>query len=326
MSMAENIEATSSRDLSRERFKKPEESMAALTFHLDTTGEFGQDNQIWSDYTGQTAYDASGFGYLNKFQQEDRPIFLANMGRGIDQKRAFVAEVCLESQRSGEKWMLLSAFPNISNGGNLTGWEVNAFDINEPMAANRRHRKNTDAVTGLIAHEVRTPIQIIDGNASIMDARLDQLTIEEIRQAIADIRAASTRLKGTVEDLINFAKMGSDKPLSLEPQSTYALVHSCVEQYSRAIPGREIIINMGEELAPVEIIQARFNTILGNLLSNANKYSPPNLPIEVHVDQSETEIIFAVKDQGAGISQENMGQIFRSFFRVEATRKIDGIG
>ena len=57
--------------------------------------------------------------------------------------------------------------------------------------------------------------------------------------------------------------------------------------------------------------------MLINLLGNAIKYSPDKKKIEATVTEKDGSLIFSVKDQGIGISKENLDNIFKRYFRVE---------
>jgi len=66
--------------------------------------------------------------------------------------------------------------------------------------------------------------------------------------------------------------------------------------------------------------------VMFNLLSNAIKFSPEGAVIDVHVSLNESEVVIAVKDQGIGISEADMKNLFGRFFRAANAVAIPGTG
>jgi signal transduction histidine kinase len=70
----------------------------------------------------------------------------------------------------------------------------------------------------------------------------------------------------------------------------------------------------------------RIERVVANLLDNAAKYSMPGSRVEVTAAMSDSELIIAVKDQGVGISRENMMRLFQPFERFRENVSGTGIG
>lgn len=72
----------------------------------------------------------------------------------------------------------------------------------------------------------------------------------------------------------------------------------------------------------------KLTQVIDNIISNAIKYSPEGGTIKVEVLQEKNQVITKISDQGMGIPQENLEQIFDRFYRVDRarTRKLGGTG
>ena len=67
--------------------------------------------------------------------------------------------------------------------------------------------------------------------------------------------------------------------------------------------------------------------VMRNLLSNAEKYSPANAPIEVRIERDRHDLIVSVLDRGPGVTEEEQSQIFEAFYRSQKTaRRAKGVG
>jgi signal transduction histidine kinase len=71
---------------------------------------------------------------------------------------------------------------------------------------------------------------------------------------------------------------------------------------------------------------ALLRPILGNLISNAVKYSPDGSPIHFHVRREGDDAVFEVRDQGIGIPPEDLPQIYEAFFRCSNVGDTPGTG
>jgi len=64
----------------------------------------------------------------------------------------------------------------------------------------------------------------------------------------------------------------------------------------------------------------RIRQVLGNLLQNANRHTPPDTPVHVRVISDETEVAIEVADEGPGMSPENTSHVFERFWRSDPAR------
>ena len=84
---------------------------------------------------------------------------------------------------------------------------------------------------------------------------------------------------------------------------------------------------MAEDIPPVEAEPTYLEQVLRNLLSNADKYSPPDAPIEVHARSDASSVTVSVLDRGAGLPPEELDLIFERFYRSDRTsRQAGGVG
>lgn len=176
-----------------------------------------------------------------------------------------------------------------------------------------------DELLGLVSHELKTPITTIYGNAQVLRRRADMLTPEDRATAIADIEDEAARVQRLIDDLLTLARIETGSQLAIEPLLVRHAVRRVAETHRRAHPHRAVEIREQPDLPPVAADPVYFDQVIRNLLSNAEKYSPPDCPIVVRIQRDGDDVTVAVLDEGPGIDPEEADAIFTPFFRSSRT-------
>jgi signal transduction histidine kinase len=177
-------------------------------------------------------------------------------------------------------------------------------------------------ILGTVAHDLKNPLGVILGRTEIlkeMIARADALDDEAPAQ-IAQIRDAANRLTGMVDDLVADAMADAlDITIRREPVDISVLVQEVAEANRPLAARKEQTITV---LAPPNHTAMcdsdRIREAIDNLVSNAVKYSPIGGAIDIMVTQEAGNIAVQVRDQGAGLSPEDISRLFGRFQRLSA--------
>lgn len=169
-----------------------------------------------------------------------------------------------------------------------------------------------------IAHELKTPLTAIrtcvglltDPDASISD---------EIRERLVHRIALSAEgMQTLIESLLDLAQYRSGN-LRLERCwiDANAIASEAAELLATLLEQRQQVMHLGlPERAPrVFADRRRLLQALGNILSNAQRFSPDGGVIELDVWQRDDEVVWEVRDHGPGISPEDQRHLFERFFR-----------
>ena len=184
-----------------------------------------------------------------------------------------------------------------------------------------------DEFLGLVSHELRTPITTIFGNAQVLHHRGAHLDDETREQAIADIEQESDRLHRIIDNMLVLSRLEAGKAIETEPLAVDRAVERIVASYRQRQPLRPIEVRVEPGLPPVAAEPVYFEQVLRNLISNADKYSPAGLTIEIEARQEQGYACISVLDRGAGISDEDAPQLFRAFYRSSRTAsQVSGAG
>jgi K+-sensing histidine kinase KdpD len=180
-----------------------------------------------------------------------------------------------------------------------------------------------DEFLGLVSHELKTPLTTIVLDAGLLERRADQIDADSRRLMVSEIGEESQRLSRIIDNLLTLARgdIVTSEPVLLGP-----LVKRVIARHQLQHPDRAVSL----EVAPGVIASAQplqFEQVLLNLLSNAEKYSAPDAPIDVSVSRRRGVAEISVLDRGAGIAPEDAERVFEPFYRSQVTAdRAPGIG
>lgn len=187
----------------------------------------------------------------------------------------------------------------------------------------RRVEAERDEALALISHDLRTPLSTIAMRSEWMrKALLERGEVELARTAELVVRGAR-RIAAMTDEL---GVASAIKRLDLAPVSLVSLVVDAVEQ---AVPPAErarVRVEPCGDLPPVSADAERLERAVGNLASNAVKYSPADAPIVIRLARGRGEVVLTVEDGGVGIPPEDLPHLFQKTFRARTAGAVEGLG
>jgi len=175
-----------------------------------------------------------------------------------------------------------------------------------------------------LAHEFRTPLTVIRGQA---EAIADGVYPGDAAH-VSPILDATETLDRLVEDLRTLVLTDAGNlVLHKEPTDLGALAADTVESFKTQAEAAHVALTaeVADNGPPVDVDPARIRSVLGNLLSNALRHTPPGGTVKVGVSGSGDEVVVTVADTGEGISPELLPHVFERFVKG-ATSPGSGLG
>jgi EAL domain-containing protein (putative c-di-GMP-specific phosphodiesterase class I) len=184
-------------------------------------------------------------------------------------------------------------------------------------------QENLDAVLSVLAHEIRTPLSVITGYASLLEQSLGT----EEADAAATIARAGQRISRILANIVDAdSAMEGSLQLRLHAVDLGALVGRLVDDLAAPV-ARAVSYTPPVARHPVAMVDGtRIEQTVNNLITNAVKYSPPGSPVLVEVDVGADWLDVLVMDEGPGIPPEQIGLIFRKYGRASARVPGTGLG
>jgi signal transduction histidine kinase len=180
---------------------------------------------------------------------------------------------------------------------------------------------------GNVSHELRTPLTVVFGYLQSLLRRSNNLSDHQ-QQALAIAVGETDRTIRMLEDLLDLARADSGNlHFRLNPVILNTLVAE-VAAMSQQVSDRKITLVSTDEDIVAFADQDRLQQVLINLVDNAIKYSAPEQPVDLVLEQTEQQVMIHVRDRGIGISLPHQNRIFERFYRVDEsiTRSRDGTG
>jgi PAS domain S-box-containing protein len=186
-----------------------------------------------------------------------------------------------------------------------------------------------DLFLATTSHELRTPITVVQGFASTLSSRWDQLSDYDRRAAVTTIAERAGSLGRLVEQLLLGARAGADQlPIRSEAFDLAGLLRAAVVSFDALSDKHEIVADVPEDLPSAFGDSMATDIIVGQLLENAFKYSPAGGTVKVHAREAGDRIEVEVTDEGIGIAPEDHERIFERFVQGETgdRRRFGGVG
>jgi signal transduction histidine kinase len=203
-----------------------------------------------------------------------------------------------------------------------TAHEVAEQTIRASAEALRKSNAVKDEFLGLVSHELRTPVTTIYGNAQLLRSRGEKLSHADRTEMVSDIAQDAERLLAVIENLLLLTKVEGGVAPDLEPQVLAHVLRATIDGFS-ARSGREVMFtSVPAHHLVVDADRTYVELLLGNLLSNADKYSPAGRPIDVVLQVVDGEARVAVLDRGMGLPDDaTAADLFTPFYRAAAARE-----
>jgi two-component system, sensor histidine kinase and response regulator len=295
---------------------------------------------------GRTAAELIGKTDFDVFSDEHASSALADEQQIIKTGEPIVGKVERETyQGRADMWVSTTKMPLRDSRGAIIGTFGISRDVTAQIKAEHtlaRHAQRLssqneslreldrlkDEFIGLVSHELRTPLTSIIGYVKLLrDKRVSELHADHYADVI---QRNSQRLLRLVEDLL-FLSQNHPGTMAVELRSADLgeIAASSVEEMRPEAERKHIDMVLSGSAAPrFPVDAARIAQLLGNLISNAVKFTPDGGRVQVEVGTEGDQAVLTVTDTGVGIPAADRERIFDRFFRSAiATRQaIPGTG
>jgi len=168
-----------------------------------------------------------------------------------------------------------------------------------------------------IAHELRTPISILQSHLELM---IDGIW-EADNKRLENLHNESVRLGKLVDELGKIAELeGENLVLNKVKLDMNELGLSVVRTVESELFKKKIILTYDGEEAFVKVDSDKIKQVMMNLLLNALKYTDQEGTVKVSVKKAASKILVSIEDNGIGIPEENLENVFERFYRVDKSR------
>lgn len=211
----------------------------------------------------------------------------------------------------------------------MVGVNIDITERKESEALLREADRRKDEFLATLAHELRNPLAPIRNALQILKLpRVDAAIIERSREMMERQVHHLVRL---VDDLLDVSRVMRGKiELRKERVDLATIVARAVETAQPIIDaqGHELTISLPENPLPMDADPVRLAQVLGNLLTNAAKYTESRGRIWLNAERDDGQVVVRVRDSGIGIAPEMLPHVFELFVQADSasTRAQGGLG
>jgi len=170
-----------------------------------------------------------------------------------------------------------------------------------------------------ISHELKTPLISIKGYSQLLLYNNKGIFDNDTLSMIKEITRGCVRLENLIKELIESSKLESAQvKLKVTFEDLALLINNSVNELQGVAKSRnqEIILNIHEKLI-TKFEKERMHEVIGNLLTNAIKYSPPSNSIVIKSEITDGFYVISVRDNGIGFTPEEKLKLFKQFGKID---------
>jgi PAS domain S-box-containing protein len=284
---------------------------------------------------------------LKRVTAEDRPAFVAAILSAMQTLHPLRLELRFARADGQLSWLEVRATPEREADGSVVfhafTWDIterrqaqDALREHEALrlahdSAERASRAKSEFLSR-VSHELRTPLNAVLGFAQLMGLDREQPLVGAQRHRLDGVRQAGQALLALVDDVLDLSRIEQGVlKLRSEPLDLAALLRASIDSVQPLATARSVQIELGVPRGvQVQGDAAALEQVLVNLLSNAIKYNRAGGRVGVTLQAappSSDHIVLDISDDGEGLRQDQLAQLFQPFNRLGVERRrIAGTG
>ena len=249
---------------------------------------------------------------------------------GIDQTEMFsVLDLCMR-ERSSRRLENEFRYPD----GTSSWFELNIqpvpegiFILSMDISDRKQAEQMKDEFIGMVSHELKNPLTVIVG--ALATAADDRIPEDEARLLLGDAAAEANELGSMIDNLLELSRQQAKRlVLQTEPVDIAESSRSVVKKLEGKSEKHHLVLDVSDDLPPLQADKVRVERVLYNLVDNAIKYSPGGGEVKITAQRQSGNVLITVADHGIGMTVADQTRLFQSFERLKGPgeKNIQGIG
>lgn len=298
-------------------------------FQTNKINEYVYTNPRWSEITGISPEAAAGKKWDAFLSADARAGLAADRSASLADRGELSHRIDIQVPGMAPSVVLVTSTPIPDGDGGIAGWVGTLADVTAEAGAEAAMADAHDAALAANAmqksfaasasHELRTPTSSILG---FTEELLESDALSERDRGFLDIVYRNTqRLAHLIDDLLVLDQAEIDPSMMhLEPTELTPLLEHVISSFSTAAQHADIALTAeyASDPPPAMVDPLRLEQALGNLISNALKFTPSGGEIRVDVRSDDRSVLISVTDTGIGIDPADLERIFARFYRTKA--------
>ncbi|MBD2414984.1 hybrid sensor histidine kinase/response regulator [Nostoc calcicola FACHB-389] len=329
---------------SEERYRYLSNAMPQLVWICNPQGECEHVNERWYEFTGQSVDEAMGFGWTKTIHPDDTEAAMAGWTQALQTGELYQQEIRYQKRDGSSSWHLVRGVPIKNQQGSIIKWFGTSTDIDDRkhLEAERNQllqleqaaraqaeaaNRTKDEFVAMVSHDLRSPLNAILGWVQLLRTR--KFDEANFAKALETIERNARSQEKLLEDLLNMSRILQGKlQLEVSQVNLGVVVGAAIETAYPSANAKNIRLEsiVDRSISTISGDINRLLQVLGNLLTNAIKFTPSEGKVEVRLFRNGSQAQITVSDTGMGISPEFVPYVFERYHQGNSTHKQSGLG
>ncbi|MFN6537190.1 MAG: PAS domain S-box protein [Nostoc sp. EkiNYC01] len=329
---------------SEERYRYLSNAMPQLVWICNPQGECEHVNERWYEFTGQSVDEAMGFGWTKTIHPDDTEAAMAGWTQALQRGELYQQEIRYQKRDGSSSWHLVRGVPIKNQQGSIIKWFGTSTDIDDRkhLEAERNQllqleqaaraqaeaaNRTKDEFVAMVSHDLRSPLNAILGWVQLLRTR--KFDEANFAKALETIERNARSQEKLLEDLLNMSRILQGKlQLEVSQVNLGVVVGAAIETAYPSANAKNIRLEsiVDRSISTISGDINRLLQVLGNLLTNAIKFTPSGGKVEVRLFRNSSQAQITVSDTGMGISPEFVPYVFERYHQGNSTHKQSGLG
>ena len=297
--------------------------VGGLVVRVDTELRFTFLNDEACAFLGKPRAKLIGERLTGFVHPEDISKTVRLFGRAVEARRPITGYATRCASQAGWRYVEWNAAPTLDRFGECCGFQQVGRDVTEQKLTEdflTRANLELDAYAHTVSHDLKGPLSAIMLAADTLQALLKDGVVESPTETMNEIARMITECTGQanalVDDILVLAEAGQ-APVGVREVEVSEVVAGIIGELESDIKRSRTKVEIDGELGSITANRTQVRQVFSNLISNALRYGACKRPV-VRVEykgKGDTGHRYIVRDNGAGIAPEDLGSIFKPFYK-----------
>jgi PAS domain S-box-containing protein len=318
-----------------ERFRTLASALPQLIWATDPAGQLEYVNPVWTAYAG---VESGADPWKNLIHPEERGAFLDSWHQSLRTGGTFEMQARIRrAADSSYRWFLCRGVPVRDRTGHIIRWLGGCTDVQQQVesaielkqANQALERSNADLEQFAYAasHDLQEPLRMVAIYTQLLKEEYGSSLDDQAKLWIDFAVNGAQRMSSLLKALLSYSRVTSSVPEDSKPGDTSCALKTALLNLGSVIEQTGAEITAGS-LPRVPVPEVHLAQLFQNLVANAIKYARPGVRprIEISAERASSgHWLFAVRDNGIGIDEKYLSQIFGVFKRLHG-QSVEGTG
>ncbi len=232
-----------------------------------------------------------------------------------------IVEIALEGERT--RHLEVSFFPVGEESEGPPGWGAQIQDVTQ---ARDRSAWKLELLS-ILAHDIRTPLATLKGHATALLANYRRWSDDVVLEFLEAMDKGADELVKQVDRSLALTRVEAGR-LGLRPEAVSIpnLVRQAVERAAGSLGETQVATDWPDDLPQLRVDPARAEEVLVNLLENAARFNPEDLPIRIAAGVQDSMVQLSIVDHGPGVPPELRDRVFEKYEQGDPGDSRSGLG